>query len=103
LSEPNACVLLVPLLTDGLNEFTAVLKDPSRDTADLAAIAAELRALEPIAPTAWRADLTVVDAVLQAVADAHGDPGRIVAATGGSAAFSDAGLRLGAQCRPYAT
>lgn len=102
MSEATACASIVPLATDGARELTAVLNDPSRDTTALAAITAELRAMEPTAPDALRSDLITVDTVFQRVTDAYGDRGRIAAAIGDSTTWSQAGLRIAARCRAYA-
>lgn len=103
LTESAACAAIVPPATDGLKELTAVFKNPDRDTAALLAIAAELRAVEPITPESLRQDLVVVDLAFEGVGGAHGDRGRIAAvATGDSGDWSDAVSRIIARCRQYA-
>jgi hypothetical protein len=100
ISELETCYALIPLLSAGAAELTAVLGDPQTTPPELTSTIAGLRTLQATAPQGWRADIGIQADSLQQLYDAHSDHAKIAAID--SAAYGDSGVRLAHGCLPYA-
>jgi hypothetical protein len=92
-----ACTRLGPLLDASDHESVALLGGGQAppDT-DLSATIAGLQSAEPLAPAAWRPDIAMQYRTLQQLADAHGDPAKILLVRYDE--FAAAGSRLMHDC-----
>lgn len=100
LDEHATCVILVPVLTAGVDLVLTYAEAPNKvEQAKLLGTISDLRSVVDIAPTTMRPDIEVQLATLQQIQRA------MIGGQGPTnlQPFKDSGVRLATRCLPYAT